>query len=128
MSKPQAKPNNPRFSSGPCTKRPGWNTDILSKAALGRSHRSAEGKAKLKEAIETHREVLNIPDDYKIAITPGSNTGAFEMAMWSLLGERGVDILAWENFSKIWTKDAVDEMKLEDLRDFTVPYVFDPIQ
>lgn len=122
INKPDTKPHNPRFSSGPCAKRPGWSVDALKNAPVGRSHRSSDGKALLKDVIETHREIMGIPDDFVIGITPGSNTGAFEMAMWSMLGERGVDILAWENFSSDWAKDIKDHMKLEDVNDYTVDY------
>jgi len=95
-TKPTARPVDPRFSAGPTKKRPGWTLDALSDAALGRSHRSALGKAKLKEVIDLTREVLEVPTDYRIAIVPASDTGAVEMAMWSLLGPRGVDVAAWE--------------------------------
>lgn len=122
INKPDRKPHNPRFSSGPCAKRPGWSVAALKNAPVGRSHRSSDGKALLRDVIETHREIMGIPDDYFIGITPGSNTGAFEMAMWSMLGERGVDILAWENFSSDWAKDIKDHMKLEDVNDYTVDY------
>ena len=121
-AKPTIKPNNPRFSSGPCSKRPGWTIAALEKALLGRSHRSAEAKSILQDTIDLHREIMGIPDDYRVGIMPGSNTGAFEAAMWCLLGQRGVDVLAWENFSQVWAKDAVDEMKLKDLRSFITPY------
>lgn len=116
MTKPAVKPDNPRFSSGPCAKRPGWSLENLKNASLGRSHRSGEGKARLKEAIETTRDVLSIPADYKIGIVPASDTGAFEMAMWSLLGARGVDVLEWESFGKGWATDIEKQLKLEDVR------------
>ena len=102
---PTVKPARPEFSSGPCAKRPGWSPSIYESAATGRSHRSAIGKAKLKEAIETTRQVLNIPSDYKIAVVPASDTGAIEMAMWSMLGERPVDMCHWESFGKGWLGD-----------------------
>lgn len=111
--KPGARPQNPRFSSGPCTKPPTWSLDALSDAALGRSHRAAVGKSKLKAAIEGTREVLGIPADYKIGIVPASDTGAVEMAMWSLLGARPVTMVAWESFGKGWVTDAVKQLGLE---------------
>lgn len=114
--KPVTRPENPRFSSGPCTKRPGWSFQKLENASLGRSHRAKEGKAKLKLAIDLTREVLQVPDDYVIGIVPASDTGAYEMAMWSLLGERGVDMLAWESFGEGWITDAVKQLKLENTR------------
>ncbi|MHA1189924.1 MAG: phosphoserine transaminase, partial [Alphaproteobacteria bacterium] len=98
IAKPAARPANPRFSSGPTTKRPGWTPEILKDAALGRSHRAKIGKARLKRLIDETRSVLGVPDDYRIGIVPASDTGAMEMAMWSLLGGRGVDVLAWESF------------------------------
>lgn len=114
--KPVTRPDNPRFSSGPCTKRPGWSLQKLENASLGRSHRAKEGKAKLKLAIDLTREVLQVPDDYAIGIVPASDTGAYEMAMWSLLGERGVDMLAWESFGEGWITDAVKQLKLDNTR------------
>lgn len=122
MEKPQQKPQNPNFSSGPCAKRPGWSLDALSGAMLGRSHRAGPLKAKLKEVIELHRETLGIPADYKIGIVPASDTGAFEMAMWSMLGARGVDVFAWEAFSGDWLKDITGQLKLSDVRKFESPY------
>ncbi len=122
MEKPTIKPKNPNFSSGPCSKRPGWTLDKLSGAMLGRSHRAAPLKAKLKEVIELHRSLLGIPADYKIGIVPGSDTGAFEMAMWSMLGARGIDVFAWESFSDGWLKDIVNHLKIEDVRSFTSEY------
>ena len=114
MNKPNTKPNNPNFSSGPTSKRPGWDISVLSNALTGRSHRSVECKARLKEAIDKSKDILKLPDDYLLGIMPGSNTGALEAAMWCLLGKTGVDILAWENFGKDWvcllyTSDAADE-------------------
>lgn len=113
MTTPVARPVNPRFSSGPCAKIPGYNLDMLSDAPLGRSHRAAIGKAKLAEAIDLTREVLGVPADYRIGIVPGSDTGAVEMAMWSLLGARGVEMLAWESFGEGWVTDVVKQLKLD---------------
>ncbi len=110
---PATRPANARFSSGPCAKPPTWNLDALSDAALGRSHRAAVGKDKLKAAIEGTREVLGIPADYKIGIVPASDTGAVEMALWSLLGARGVEMLAWESFGAGWITDVTKQLKLE---------------
>lgn len=104
--------HNPNFSSGPCSKRPGWSFDGLKDAALGRSHRSALGRRKLKEAIERSRRILKVPDDYLLGILPGSDTGAFEAAMWSLLGPKPVTVLVWESFSEGWAKDVQQELKL----------------
>ncbi len=122
IQKPAVKPVDPRFSAGPTRKRPGWTLDALSDAALGRSHRSALGKAKLKEVIDLTRDVLEVPTDYRIAIVPASDTGAVEMAMWSLLGPRGVDVAAWENFGNAWITDAESQLPLKDLRIFTADY------
>ncbi|MCL7464217.1 phosphoserine transaminase [Phaeovulum sp. NW3] len=110
---PAARPANPRFSSGPCAKIPGFSLDMLADAPLGRSHRAAVGKAKLKEAIDLTREILGVPADYRIGIVPGSDTGAVEMAMWSLLGARGVEMLAWESFGEGWVTDVVKQLKLD---------------
>lgn len=112
-TKPATKPLNPRFSSGPCAKPPTWTLDALRDAPLGRSHRAAVGKDKLKAAIETTREILDIPADYKIGIVPASDTGAYEMAMWSLLGERPAEMVAWESFGAGWVTDAVKQLKVE---------------
>ncbi|MGV2977702.1 phosphoserine transaminase [Roseibium alexandrii] len=122
ISKPDVRPANPNFSSGPCSKRPGWSLEALSDAPLGRSHRAKPGKAKLAEAIELTRKVLNVPDDYRIGIVPASDTGAVEMAMWSLLGARGVDMLAWESFGSGWVTDVVKQLKLENVRKIEAPY------
>lgn len=119
---PAVRPSNPRFSSGPCAKRPGWSLDALSGASLGRSHRSKEGKARLGEVIERSRNILGIPADYRVGIVPASDTGAVEMAMWSLLGARGVDMLAWESFGKGWITDVVKQLKLEDVRSLEADY------
>ena len=113
---PAVRPANPNFSSGPCTKRPGWSLDALKGAALGRSHRSKAGKAKLKHAIDLTREVLEVPATHRIAIVPGSDTGAVEMAMWSMLGARGVEVLAWESFGAIWVTDAVKQLRLPNTK------------
>lgn len=110
---PAARPENPRFSSGPCAKIPHYSLDMLSNAPLGRSHRAAVGKAKLAEAIELTRAVLGVPADYRIGIVPGSDTGAVEMAMWTLLGARPVEMLAWESFGEGWVTDAVKQLKLD---------------
>src|SRR6267154_314980 len=112
-AKPASRPNVPHFSSGPCAKRPGWNAQNLKDAALGRSHRAKVGKAKLKLAIELTREVLEVPANYKIGIVPASDTGAVEMALWSLLGARPVTTIAWESFGEGWVGDIVKELKLE---------------
>jgi len=114
MTKPTAKPKNPCFSSGPCAKRPGWSFENLSGAFLGRSHRAATGKAKLNEVCDRHRALLGIPSDYHVAIVPASDTGAVEMALWSLLGERPVDLVYWEAFGLDWAKDVTDQLKLEN--------------
>jgi phosphoserine aminotransferase len=120
--KPEQRPNNPCFSSGPCAKRPGWTTDVLKDALLGRSHRAKPGKAKLKEVIDRTRAILQVPDDYRIGIVPASDTGAIEMAMWSLLGQRGVDALGWESFGKGWITDIIKQLKLTDVRSITADY------
>ena len=122
MHKPEFKPANPCFSSGPCPKRPGWSPAVLEQALVGRSHRSKPGKARLAAAIERTREVLGVPDDYRIGIVPGSDTGAVEMALWSLLGARGVDVLAWESFGSEWVSDVLDVLAIEDARKFVAPY------
>ena len=113
IERPDQRPANPRFSSGPCTKPKGWQPDFLSGAPLGRSHRAAIGKAKLKAAIEQTRDILGIPADYRIGIVPASDTGAVEMALWSLLGERGVDMLSWESFGAGWVTDVNKQLKLD---------------
>jgi phosphoserine aminotransferase len=119
---PTIRPKRPLFSSGPCAKRPGWTPEVLNNACLGRSHRSREGQAKLQEAIRRSREILGLPSDYRIGIVPASDTGAVEMALWSLLGARGVDILAWESFGHGWVGDVVKELKLADVRRFEADY------
>jgi phosphoserine aminotransferase len=120
--KPIARPANPRFSSGPCAKRPGWSLGALEDACLGRSHRSKAGKAKLKDVIDRSRAILGLPADYRIGIVPGSDTGAVELALWSLLGARGVDLLAWESFGEGWITDAVKQLKLKDVRTIRADY------
>ncbi len=110
---PAARPANPRFSSGPCAKLPNFTLDLLADAAIGRSHRAAIGKAKLKQAIEDTRAILGIPADYRIGIVPASDTGAFEMAMWTMLGQRPVEMVAWESFGSGWVTDAVKQLKLD---------------
>ncbi|MBE8219686.1 MAG: phosphoserine transaminase [Alphaproteobacteria bacterium] len=117
-----AKPERPHFSSGPCAKRPNYALAALADACLGRSHRSKVGKAKLALAIEQTREILGIPADYRIGIVPASDTGAFEMAMWNMLGARGVDILAWESFGEGWVSDATKQLQLPDLRTMQADY------
>jgi len=119
---PAARPKNACFSSGPCAKRPGWTPETLSDAALGRSHRGKLGKSKLKLAIDLTREILGVPDDYRIGVTPGSDTGAVEMALWSLIGARGVDVPAWESFGEGWVNDIVKELKIKDARTLKAPY------
>lgn len=114
--KPLARPANPRFSSGPCAKRPGWTLRALDHALLGRSHRAKPGKAKLNEVVERSRAILGIPKDYRVGIVPASDTGAVEMALWSLLGARGVDVLAWESFGEGWATDVAKQLKLADAR------------
>lgn len=113
LPRPGIRPNNPQFSSGPCTKPTTWSLDALSDAALGRSHRAVIGKNKLLAAIETTRDVLNIPADYRIGIVPASDTGAMEMALWSLLGARDVEMLSWESFGSGWVTDVVKQLKLD---------------
>lgn len=120
--KPTQKPNNPCFSSGPCAKRPGWTLDVLKDAALGRSHRAKIGKTKLAEVITRSKAILGIPGDYVLGIVPASDTGAIEMAMWSLLGARGVDVLHWESFGKTWYVDIKKQLKLTDLREIKADY------
>lgn len=119
---PQEKPVNPNFSSGPCSKRPGYSLGNLSTATLGRSHRSAIGKARLAESIEKTKTILGIPEGYRVGIVPASDTGAFEMAMWSMLGCRGVDLFHWESFGSGWVTDAVKQLKLADTHDYKADY------
>jgi len=122
ITKPVARPDNPRFSSGPCAKRPGWTTDHLAHAYLGRSHRSKTGKALLKRAIDQTKSVLKIPSDYRVAIVPASDTGAVEMALWSLLGARAVDVLVWESFGAGWASDIKSQLKLDNVRVLKADY------
>src|SRR4051812_47890286 len=119
---PAARPRAPFFSSGPCAKRPGWSLDNLKHAPLGRSHRAKLGKGRLKLAIDLTREVLGVPADYRIGIVPASDTGAVEMALWSLLGARGVDMLTWESFGEGWVTDVIKQLKLKDARVIKAPY------
>ena len=119
---PGVRPANPHFSSGPCAKRPGWNLQALKNAFLGRSHRAKGGKAKLKQAIELTREVLEVPADYLIGIVPASDTGAVEMAMWSMLGARPVTMIAWESFGEGWVTDVAKQLKLKDVTTIKAPY------
>jgi phosphoserine aminotransferase len=120
--KPTILPNNPCFSSGPCAKRPGWSLGALKNAALGRSHRSKLGKSKLAEVIEKSKAILGIPADYRLGIVPASDTGAIEMALWSMLGARGVDVFAWESFGSGWASDCQSQLQLKDLRTFAADY------
>ena len=119
---PGMRPVNPHFSSGPCAKRPGWSLQALKDALIGRSHRSKEGKVKLKRAIELTREILEVPADYKIGIVPASDTGAVEMAMWSMLGARPVTMLAWESFGEGWVTDVEKQLKLKDVTTLKTGY------
>jgi len=120
--KPAARPLNPCFSSGPCAKRPGWTADGLANALLGRSHRSAACKARLAETIDRSRSLLGIPSDYRVGIVPASDTGAVELALWSLLGPLGVDVFAWESFGEQWAADISGQLKIGDVRTFAAPY------
>jgi phosphoserine aminotransferase len=120
--KPLSKPDNPCFSSGPCAKRPSWTLDALKGAAVGRSHRARVGKAKLAEVIERSKKILGIPADYFLGVVPASDTGAVEMALWSLLGERPVDVLCWESFGSGWAADCKSQLKLKDLRVLKAEY------
>ena len=122
VPKPTRRPANPRFSSGPCTKRPGWSVDALKGALLGRNHHQPVTKARLELALTKTRELLQLPAGYRIALVPASDTGAVEMALWSLLGERGVDVLAWDAFSQDWVTDIKQQLKLGDVRAFVAPY------
>ena len=119
---PGLRPVNPQFSSGPCAKRPGWTPDALKNALLGRSHRAKAGKSRLKRAIDLTRDILQVPAGYRIGIVPASDTGAYEMAMWTMLGQRPVDCVAWESFGEGWVNDAVKQLKLKDARIMLAPY------
>jgi phosphoserine aminotransferase len=119
---PAVKPANPNFSSGPCAKRPGWTTDVLKTALVGRSHRAKPAKARIEKAIALTRELLEVPADYRIGIVPASDTGAVEMFLWSALGARGVDMLAWESFGEGWVTDVAKQLKLPNVRTLTAPY------
>ena len=121
-NKPTRKPSNPRFSSGPCVKRPGYSIANLDPVLLGRSHRSTAGKARLKEAIDKTRKILGLPDDYLLGLVPGSDTGAFEMAMWNLLGARPVDVVYFESFGNTWADDITGQLKLENVNIYKAPY------
>src|SRR5271168_379592 len=121
-AKPASRPHVPHFSSGPCAKRPGWTPQNLKDAALGRSHRAKIGKEKLKRAIDLTREVLEVPADYRIGIVPASDTGAVEMALWSLLGARPVTAISWESFGETWTGDVINQLKLKDVTKLAAPY------
>ena len=122
IQKPVEKPDCPHFSSGPCAKRPGWTADVLDTTVLGRSHRSALGRSRLKLAIDLMKEVLQVPNTYRLGIMPGSDTGAVEAALWSLLGAKGVDMFSWESFGKGWVTDVVKQLKLTDVRVCDAPY------
>ncbi|MGE5827265.1 MAG: phosphoserine transaminase, partial [Micromonosporaceae bacterium] len=115
IDRPPAKPNRPWFSSGPCAKRPGWDLGILGNAFIGRSHRHPAGQARLREVIERSKQVLELPPDYRVAIVPGGDTGAIEMAMWNLLGSLGVDVCCWENFGFTWLGDVLDQLQIADV-------------
>ena len=120
--RPAVRPARPFFSSGPCAKRPGWSPDVLKDALVGRSHRSKPGKAKLKDAIERTKKLLGVPEGYRCGIVPASDTGAVEMALWSMLGAAPVDLFAWESFSEDWVTDTVKQLKIKDARTFKAPY------
>jgi phosphoserine aminotransferase len=122
MDKPNIKPKNPNFSSGPCSKRPGWDISVLKNSQTGRSHRSKECKKKLKEVIVKSKQILKLPDSYNLAIMPGSNTGALEAAMWSLLGYKDVDVLAWENFGNDWAIDILEQLKIGNVNSHRADY------
>src|ERR1700749_1883106 len=122
VAMPSVRPSVPHFSSGPCAKRPGWSLQALTDAVLARSHRSKIGKAKLKRAIDLTREILEVPADYRIGIVPASDTGAVEMALWSLLGARPVTVLTWKSFGEGWISDVQKELKLKDVTVLKAPY------
>jgi phosphoserine aminotransferase len=120
--KPDRKTKNNRFGCGPCSKRPGWSSEIFNEKFLGRSHRGIECKQLLKEVIDLQKEILKLPKNYQLAIVPGSDTGAIEMAMWNLLGERGVDVIVFDTFSKYWRDDIVNQLKIQDYHEFEAPF------
>ena len=122
VNKPSKRPVNSNFSSGPCAKRPGWTPDVLANALVGRSHRSAPGKKRIQEVIDKTRLILGIPENYRIGIVAGSDTGAVEMALWSMLGARGVDMLQWESFGKGWVGDVTNQLKLHNVRELKSDY------
>ena len=122
MDKPTVKPANPCFSSGPTSKRPGWSLESLDTSSMGRSHRGSAEKAKLKAVIDRSKAMLGIPEDYRVGIVPGSDTGAFEMAMWTMLGARGIDVMSWESFGEGWRTDIKKQLKLDDIRDISAAY------
>ena len=122
MEKPNLKPQNPNFSSGPCSKRPGWTIDVLKGSPIGRSHRHKVCKERLNETIVKSKKILELPDDYLVGIMTGSNTGALEAAMWSLLGNRGIDVLAWENFGKDWVIDVLEQLKIKNVNNYVSDY------
>src|ERR1700687_1070056 len=122
IAMPGVRPHIPHFASGPCAKRPGWSLQNLTDALLGRSHRSKVGRAKLKRAVDLTREVLGVPADYRVAIVPASDTGAVEMAMWSMLGARPVTMLAWESFGEGWVTDVAKQLRLKDVTVLKAPY------
>ncbi|MFH0946993.1 MAG: phosphoserine transaminase [Planctomycetota bacterium] len=122
MNRPTKRPANPNFSCGPCSKRPGWSAGALEGAFLGRSHRCPEGRARLMEVIDRSKALLRMPDDWRLGIVPASDTGAVEMVLWSMLGERGVDVVAFESFGAGWMSDILEQLKLEDVRCFTAEY------
>jgi len=121
-TQPDVRPANPNFSSGPCAKRPGWTPHVLEEALVGRSHRAKPAKARIQRVIELTRDILNLPEGYLVGIVPGSDTGAVEMALWSLLGQRGVDVLAWESFGAGWVTDITKQLRLNDVRVMTADY------
>src|SRR6202047_2022515 len=120
--KPNMRPARPDFSSGPCAKRPGWTPEVLSDAAVGRSHRSKTARKKIVEAVDRTRALVGVPADYRIGIVPASDTGAVEMALWSLLGARPVTALSWESFGETWTGDILNQLKLKDVTKLAVGY------
>jgi phosphoserine aminotransferase len=126
IAQPPTRPANPNFSCGPCAKRPGWTVHALEGGLLGRSHRSVEGRARLKRAIDETKQLLDLPSGFEVAIVPGSDTGAFELAMWNLLGPRGVDALAWESFGRIWLTDLVGELRLPNARTLDADFGYLP--